>query len=249
MRELEGKVALVTGAARNIGRAIALDLAEAGAAVIVNTRHSVEPAQETVDRIRAGGGRAILGRADVTDAEAVQRMVDEAIGAFGGIDILVNNAAVRKEALVDRISLAEWREVLSIILDGAFLCTQACLPSMRQRGGGSIVNIGGLTGHTGAPERVHVVTAKAGLAGFTKALAHDLAADGVTVNCVVPGLIETERGGSSPPTAVHHAERKKLLGRRGKPEEVAAMVRYLSGPNGRYITGQSLHVNGGVYMP
>ncbi|HET6224518.1 MAG TPA: 3-oxoacyl-ACP reductase family protein [Dongiaceae bacterium] len=249
MRELEGKVALVTGGARNIGRAIAIDLAEAGAGVVVNTRHSVDLAKETVEHILGIGGRAILCRADVTDPKAVQGMVDEAIGAFGGIDILVNNAAVRKEALVDSISFAEWREVLSIMLDGAFLCTQACLPSMRSRGGASIVNIGGLTGHTGAAQRVHVVTGKAGLAGFTKALAHDLAADGITVNCVVPGLIETDRGGTSPPVAVHHIERKKLLGRKGKPEEVAAMVRYLCGPRARYVTGQSLHVNGGIYMP
>lgn len=249
MPELDGKVALVTGAARNIGRAISLALAEAGASIIVNTRSSLDFAQQTVDQITAVGGKALLAQADVTDPEAVDRMVASGIAAFGGIDILVNNAAVRKEGTLDSIALSEWREVLSIMLDGAFLCSKACVPSMRARGGGTIINIGGLTGHSGAKQRVHVVTAKAAIAGFTKALAHDLAADNIVANCVVPGLIETERGQHSAVNPKHHAERARLINRGGQPAEVAAMVRYLCGPQARYITGQSMHVSGGVLMP
>lgn len=248
-RELDGKVALVTGAARNIGRAISVALAEAGASVVVNTRASVDYARETVGLVKAAGGKALLAQADVTDEAAVARMVAEAKAAFGGIDILVNNAAVRKEGVLEKVSLAEWHEVLSIMLDGAFLCSKACVPLMRGRGGGSIVNIGGLTGHSGAKQRIHVVTAKAAIAGFTKALAHDLAADNIVANCVVPGLIETERGQHSAMKPKHHGERIRLLDRSGEPWEVAAMVRYLCGPQARYITGQSIHVSGGVLMP
>ncbi|MBK8159089.1 MAG: SDR family oxidoreductase [Rhodospirillaceae bacterium] len=249
MAELDGKVALVTGAARNIGRAISVALAEAGASVIVNTRASLDFAQETVDQIKAAGGKALLAQADVTDPVAVAKMLRDGVAAFGGIDILVNNAAVRKEGVLESVTLAEWREVLSIMLDGAFLCSQACVPSMRSRGGGTIVNIGGLTGHTGAKQRIHVVTGKAAIAGFTKALAQDLAVDNITANCVVPGLIETERGQHSAVNPQHHGERVRLLGRSGTPAEVAAMVRFLCGPRARYITGQSLHVSGGAVMP
>lgn len=248
-RELSGKVALVTGAARNIGRAICVALAEAGASVIVNTRSSLDYAQETVDLVKAAGSQALLAQADVTDAAAVDRMIAQAKDAFGGIDILVNNAAVRKEGTLETVSLGEWQQVLSIMLDGAFLCSKACVPLMRSRGGGSIVNIGGLTGHSGAKQRIHVVTAKAAIAGFTKALAHDLAADNIVANCVVPGLIETERGQHSALKPKHHGERTQLIDRRGQPAEVAAMVSYLCGPQARYITGQSIHVSGGVLMP
>ena len=249
MAELTGKVALVTGAARNIGRAISLALAVAGARIIVNTRSSLDFAQQTVDLIEAAGGKAILAQADITDEAAVERMVAMGLTAFGGIDILVNNAAIRKEGVLDSVSLAEWQEVLSIMLDGAFLCSKACVPSMRARGGGTIINIGGLTGHSGAKQRIHVVTGKAALAGFTKALAHDLAADHITANCVVPGLIETERGQHSAVNPQHHKDRVRLMERSGRPDEVAAMVRYLCGLQARYITGQSMHVNGGVLMP
>jgi 3-oxoacyl-[acyl-carrier protein] reductase len=246
MRELDGKVALVTGAARNIGRAICVALAEAGANIVVNTKSSLAAAQETVGLVQATGAKAILVQADVTDQTAVQNMVHEAHEAFGGIDILVNNAAIRKEGLIETVSLQEWQQLLAIILDGAFLCTQACVPSMRLRGGGAIVNIGGMTGHSGAKQRVHVVTAKAGLAGFTKAIAHDLAADGITANCVVPGMLDTQRDGAQPK---HHHDKARLMDRLGSAEEVAALVRYLCSPQATYITGQSIHINGGVLMP
>lgn len=247
--ELAGKAALVTGGARNIGRAIARALAAAGAAVMVNAYTSREAAQETVDMIEAAGGKAALFMADVTDAAAIMQMVAETVKRFGRIDVLVNNAAIRAETPFAQIPLEEWRRVLSTVLDGAFLCTQACLPHLIDAGGGSVINIGGLTGHKGALHRSHVVTAKGGLAAMTKALALDLAEHRITVNCVVPGTIETRRGLPGAPERPDHRRALPPLGRRGEPEEVAAMVRMLCGPDARYITGQSIHVNGGGLMP
>ena len=249
MGELDGKVALVTGGAQNIGRAICLELAAAGARILVNTKRSVETAQQTVDLIKRAGGTAMVAQADITDPAAVDRMVAAGIAAYGGIDILVNNAAIRKEAPLTEVSFDDWKEVLGIMLDGAFLCTKACVPHMRARGGGSIITIGGMTGHSGAKERVHVVTGKAGLAGFTKAVALDVAEFGITANCVVPGLIGTARGSPSPTNPNHHASRPMPLGRRGTAQEVASLVRYLVGPQARYVTGQSWHLNGGSFMP
>lgn len=249
MAELDGKVALVTGGAQNIGRAICLELAAGGARVLVNTRRSLETAQETVALIERGGGMASVVQADITEPGAVERMVERGAAVYGGIDILINNAAIRKEAPLVDVTFEDWKEVLGIMLDGAFLCTKACVPHMQARGGGSIVTIGGMTGHSGAQQRVHVITAKAGLAGFTKGVAMDVAQFGITANCVVPGLIGTHRGSTAPANPHHHASRPMPLGRRGTPEEVAALVRYLCGPQARYITGQSLHVNGGSFMP
>ncbi len=247
--ELAGKVALVTGGARNIGRAIARSLAAGGAAVVVNANTSRPDAEETVAMIDADGGRAILHLADVTDAPAVTAMADATVRAFGRLDFLVNNAAVRVETPFADIGLEEWRRVLAVVLDGAFLCTRACLPHLIRAGGGAIVNIGGQTGHRGATDRAHVVTAKAGIAGMTKALALDLAPHHITVNCVVPGTIETERGLPGAPERPAHRRALPPVGRRGAPEEVAAIVRMLCGPETRYITGQSIHVNGGGFMP
>jgi 3-oxoacyl-[acyl-carrier protein] reductase len=245
-RQLEGRVALVTGGARNIGRAIALALADAGAAVVVNARTSLAASQEVVAAIEAQGGRAFPHMADVTDEAAVEAMFAEVRSRFGRLDILVNNAAVRDVTKIDDIDLATWRYVVGIILDGAFICTKAALPLLRASDAGAIVNIGGMSGHTGASGRPHVVAAKMGLVGLTRALAHDLGPAGITVNCVVPGLIETQRNATSGANSAH-AE-LGVLGRRGKPEEVAAVVRMLCGPEARYVTGQEWHVNGGAYM-
>src|SRR5687768_1799637 len=244
--ELAGKVALVTGAARNIGRAIACSLAAGGAAVMVNARSSRAEAEKTVEMI---GSSAELHIADVTKPAEVQALVDATVKRFGRLDVLVNNAAVRYETAFASMSFDEWKTVLAIVLDGAFLCVQAALPHLVRAGGGTIVNIGGQTGHKGAAERAHVITAKAGLAGMTKALALDLAPHGITVNCVVPGAIESQRGLPGVPERPADRRAPPPIGRRGEPEEIAAMVRMLCGPDARYITGQAIHVNGGGYLP
>jgi 3-oxoacyl-[acyl-carrier protein] reductase len=248
-RVLEGRVAIVTGSARNIGRAIALDMARAGAAVVVNAQKSAAEAEATADAIRSAGGRAVVELADVTQPAGAQALVDAARKAFGRLDCLVNNAALRRETPFAELSFEEWRAVHAIILDGAFLMAKAVLPALKQSDCASIINIGGMSAHTGAVNRAHVVAAKSGLVGLTRALAHDLAADGITVNCVVPGMIDTKRGGSSAATPAHHAQHMPPIGRRGRPEEIAALVRFLAGPQARYITGQSIHANGGVFMP
>jgi 3-oxoacyl-[acyl-carrier protein] reductase len=246
VKELAGRVALVTGAGRNIGRAIALALADGGAAVAVSARRSQGEIDAVAAEIAAAGGKALAVLTDVTDPAAVTRMVEAVEARLGRIDILVNNAAVRDVSSLDEIDLARWREITSVILDGAFVCAKGCLGSLRASRG-TIVNIGGLSAHTGASGRPHVVAAKAGIVGLTRALAHDLAGDGVTVNCVVPGLIDTVRGESSGARSAHEGKRESALGRRGTPAEVAHAVRFLAGPGARYITGQTLHVNGGAF--
>jgi 3-oxoacyl-[acyl-carrier protein] reductase len=246
-KELAGRVALVTGAGRNIGRAIALALAEAGAAVAVNGRRNRAEVDAVAAEIEARGGKALAVLADVSDEAAVGKMIDAAAQKLGRIDILVNNAAVRPEKPFESLTFADWRDVHSVILDGAFLTVKAALPHLKASGSGTVVNIGGMSAHTGTKHRAHVVAAKSGLIGFTKGLAHDLAGAGVTVNCVVPGLIDTVRApGTQPPQ--HHQSSKTLVGRFGTPQEIAAVVRFLAGPDARYITGQSFHVNGGAYL-
>jgi 3-oxoacyl-[acyl-carrier protein] reductase len=249
-RSLDGQVALVTGGVRRIGRAIALALAAEGAAIVVNARSSKAEGDALVQEIEAAGGRALLHLADVTDEAAVKQMVERITEVFGRVDILVNNAANRAEAPFTTISLAKWREILSIILDGAFLCSRAVVPVMLNQGRGAIINIGGVTAHTGAYHRAHVVTAKAGVVGLTKALAVEFADKGITVNCVVPGKIggarsatSGESGGSMPGGG------EPLVGRMGKAEEVAEVVRMLCLPTGQFITGQTIHVSGGLYLP
>jgi 3-oxoacyl-[acyl-carrier protein] reductase len=246
-KELSGKVAIVTGAGRNIGRAIALALAQGGASIVVNARGNRAEAEAVAHEVEAAGGKALVHIGDVADAVAVQAMAAAALKHFGRIDILVNNAALRREKSFAEMSYAEWREIMDVTLDGAFHCVKACLPALKQSGAGSVVNIGGLSAHTGAKNRAHVVTAKAGLIGFTRALANDLAGDGVTVNCVVPGLIGTPRPKDKPEPA-HHLTHGTITGERGKPEDVAATVRFLCGPGARYVTGQAVHVNGGAYL-
>src|SRR4051794_2926877 len=245
--ELIGKVAIVTGAGRNIGRAIALALAAGGASIVVHARSNRAEADAVAREIEAFGGKALVQIGDVADAAAVQAMADVAVKRFGRIDILVNNAALRREKPFAEMSYADWREIMDVTLDGAFHCVKACLPALRERGAGTVINIGGLSAHTGAKHRAHVVTAKAGLIGFTRALAHDLAGDGITVNCVVPGLIGTPRPKDKPEPA-HHLTHHTITGERGGPADEAAAVRFLCGPGARYITGQAIHTNGGAYL-
>jgi 3-oxoacyl-[acyl-carrier protein] reductase len=245
-KELAGKVAVVTGAGRNIGRAIALDLAAGGAAVVVNVRSNKAEADSVVAEIEKAGGKAAAHVGDVADAKTAAALAETALAKFKRIDILVNNAALRAEKPFEEMSYADWRAVMDVTLDGAFHCAKACLPALKKNGG-AIVNIGGMSAHVGAKHRAHVMTAKAGLVGFTRALAHDLAGDGITANCVVPGAIDTERPDTSRNPA-RHLTHGTITGERGKPEDVAAMVRYLCGPGGGNVTGQSIHVSGGGYL-
>jgi 3-oxoacyl-[acyl-carrier protein] reductase len=244
---LTGRVAIVTGATRNIGRAIALELVAAGAAVVINAKSSAQEAEDVVRTITAAGGNALSHLADVGDPKAVSGLIEATVARFGRIDILVNNAAIRPQSTFAALEWNEWRNVLATILDGAFLCARAALPYLLQSDLASIVNIGGMTGHAGAAGRAHVVAAKAGLAGLTRALAHDLSPQGVTVNCVVPGLIATKRDEFAIAPA-HHAARTTLVGRQGTPEEIAHLVRFLCEPSARYITGQTIHANGGTFL-
>jgi len=244
---LGGKVAVVTGGSIGIGRAIAAELAREQAHVVIVARDAERLSASAQEMSRDTGRRAIACAGDMTKPDDIARAMTTAREAFGRIDILVNNAALRREKTFAEMDYAEWREILDVTLDGTFHCIKACLPALQKSGAGTIVNIGGLSAHTGARNRAHVVTAKAGIVGFTRALANDLAGGGITVNCVVPGLIGTPRPKDKPEPA-HHLTHNTISGDRGKPEDVAAMVRFLCGPAARYITGQAIHANGGAYM-
>lgn len=248
-QDLKGQVALVTGAARNIGRAIALALAGAGADIAIIARSDRAAAEGVALEVEALGVRAAVILGDVSQEADAARLVDETVKALGRLDILVNNAAIRREAPVETLSYSDWREVMGVTLDGAFLMTRAAIPHLLAGGRGAIINIGGLTAYTGALNRAHVISAKSGLDGLTKALAHELGPRGITVNLVSPGMIETNRqhtGGAEP---THHSTTKTLVGRRGTVDEVAAAVRYLAGSDARFTNGQTLHVNGGAFLP
>jgi 3-oxoacyl-[acyl-carrier protein] reductase len=245
---LAGKVAIITGAARRNGRDTAYALAWAGAAVVVNTRASIAETEAVAEAIVARGGRALAIQADVTSEADVARMVTRTVAEFGRLDILVNNAADRAIAPFLEMELTEWRRVTGIILDGAFLCARAAVPHMIAAGGGRIINMGGVTGHLGAHERAHVSTAKAGLVGLTKALAVEFGDAGITVNCVVPGKIGGPRSATAGEAPASGGARV-LTGGEGATEEVAALILHLCLPVSRFITGQSIHISGGAYMP
>ena len=246
-KELEGRVAIVTGAGRNIGRGIALELAAGGACVVVNVRSNLVQAQQVASEIEAAGGQALAVTGDVASAAEVEAMMAAAAKRFGRIDYLINNAAMRAEQPLAEMSFADWRKVLDVILDGTFHCVKASLPHLKTSDAGAVINIGGISGHTGSKNRIHVVTAKSGLIGMTRALAHDLADDGITVNLVVPGLVGTprDRGAAEPH---HHGRLHPLFGDRGKPADIAGVVRFLCGPEARFINGQTIHLNGGAYL-
>jgi len=241
--ELEGRVALITGAAKNIGRAIAEELAEAGAAVVINTRSSKREAEAAAEALRAKGHRAIVHLADVTDGAAVKRMVQAVAEELGGIDILVNNAVAHGSTAFEEFTFEAWEKTIAITLHGAFHCTQACLPHLSKAGGGSIVNMGGAFGHRPSAGRSATSAAKAGLAGMTRALAHELAHRNINVNYLAPGPVNTVR---EVPARIPAGEIP--MGRFAEIAEVTQVVRMLCSPKGRYITGQTIHVNGGFYM-
>ena len=242
---LAGTAAIVTGSAKNIGRGIALALASEGVSVLINARTSVDEAEAVASEIRSSGGRALVHMADVTQPDAADGMVAAAIEAFGRLDMLVNNIGVRRQTTLVETSDEDWRAVLNGCLDSMFFCCRAAVPHMKHNDWGGIVNIGGVSGHSGVALRTHVATAKAGMAGFTTSLASELAPDNITVNCIVPGHIDTERPGALPK---HFQDREPPLGRPGTVEEIASTARFLLSPGGRYITGEVIHVNGGWYM-
>lgn len=240
---LAGKAAIVTGSARRVGRGIALALADEGAAVVINARSSAAEAKAVVDEIAAKGGRAIICMGDVTEPAAARKLVDSAVDAFGRLDILVNNVGIRLEASIEETTDELWHGVMRSMLDSTFLCTRAAVPHLIASGSGTIVNMGGMAGHAGIPNRAAIATAKAGIAGFTGSLAIELASKNVTVNCVSPSYIQTDAA-----VPAHIQRRTAPLGRHGSVGEVAATVAFLCGPGGRYITGQTIHVNGGWYI-
>ena len=248
-QDFAGKVALITGSGKNIGRTIALDLARRGASVVVNGRADKAAVDAVVAEVNAMGAQAIGVLADVSVEADAQRLADAAVAAFGGIDILVTNAGLRRQTPFLSMSYAEWREIVSVALDGAFLLARAAVPNMIPRGGGAIVGLSGISTHVGTPNRCHVSASKSGLEGLMRALAIELAPHRITCNCVAPGAVDTVRGasagGAAPSTLV---EKGIPLGRKAAVEEISGAVRFLAGPDGRYITGQVLHVNGGVFL-
>ena len=244
-QELTGRVAVITGAARSIGRAMALELASAGCAVVVNVRQNRAEGEGVVKEIERKGGKAMVAVADVVDAGAVNAMAQAALKQFGRIDYLVNNAALRQEKSIEHMTFEDWRFITGVVLDGAFHCVKACLEAIKASDAGSILNVGGLTGTMGAPDRAHVVTAKAGLAGFTRALAMELAPRRITVNTLVPAMLaKPGKPNEIPPHPVYEPR----LGRAAWPTDFAPLTRLLLGPGGRYITGQIIHVNGGTHF-
>ena len=242
---LAGQVALITGGVRRIGRACALALAADGADIVVHARGSREDAEAVAQEVAAMGRRSMVALADVVDERAVEEMMAAVDARFGRLDILINNAALRSESHFLEMSYAAWREITGVILDGAFLCSRAALRRMVPRGHGRIVSMGGLSAHLGAAGRAHVGAAKAGLIGLTRALAVEFAPHGITVNCVVPGKI----GGQRSAGAGKGIAGAPLVGREGVPEDVSRIVRMLCDPASSFVTGQSIHVNGGLFLP
>ncbi len=240
--------ALITGSADNIGRGIALALARDGYRILVTARTSREACEETARLIAETGGEASVHLADIADPDQARGLVEAAVARFGRLDVLVNNASVRRQTPLAEISVEEWRWILGSTLDGAFWCAQAAAGPIARAGGGSIVNLGGISAHVAPTGRVHVAVAKAGMVGLTRAMARELAPAGITVNGVAPGAIDTVRGHAAGGNAGLAKLPDNLAGRRGTIEEVAEMVRYLCSPAARFITGQVIHVNGGAFM-
>ena len=245
---LTGKVALVTGASRGIGQATAIDLAKAGADIVVNFIGNEAVAQETVEAIEALGRKAIKIKADVGNADDVQAMVDEAIAAFGHIDILVNNAGITRDGLLIRMKDSDWDDVLNINLKGVYLVTKAVAKLMVKQRAGRIINMTSVSGVTGNVGQANYAAAKAGVIGFTKTCAKELAARGITVNAVAPGFIETAMTDVLPEKIKEGIAATVPFGCMGQPEEIASVVTFLASDFASYITGQVLNVDGGMVM-
>ena len=246
LQHLKDKVALVTGASRGIGKATALALVSQGAKVVVNYARSSEAAKAIVQEITAAGGEAIALQADVSQAEQVDNLIKQTLDKFGRIDVLVNNAGITKDTLLLRMKPEQWQAVIDLNLTGVFLCTKAVSKTMLKQRSGRIVNIASVAGQMGNPGQANYSAAKAGVIGFTKTVAKELANRGITVNAVAPGFIETDM--------TQDLKSDKIidfipLGRYGKPEEVAGTIRFLAAdPAAAYITGQVFNVDGGMVM-
>ena len=247
MGTLKEAVVVVTGASRGLGRAIAEEVARGGAKVVVNYSRSQEPAEELVNEISESGGEAIAVQADVSDAEQAQKLIDQAIEEYGRIDVLVNNAGINIDRTLKKLSVDDWDKVIQVDLNSAFYTVHAVLPHMTEQGGGKIINMSSFVGEAGNIGQANYSAAKAGLLGFTKTAAKELARIGITVNAICPGFIETDMVASIPEDARDKLLKTVPLGRFGQPEEIARAVCYLV-EDGDYITGQSLDINGGVYI-
>jgi acetoacetyl-CoA reductase len=245
---LQGAVAVVTGGSRGIGAAIAEDLGRAGAKVVVNYSGSKEPAEELAEKINqvGGGGEAVVVQADVSDPEDAQRLIDEAVENFGRVDVLINNAGINADATIDKLDIESWDQVVQLDLNGCFYTVHAALPHMMEQESGAIVNMSSFVGEAGNMGQANYSAAKAGLLGYTKTAALELAQSGITVNAVCPGFIETDMVGAIPEEMQEKILKTIPMGRFGKPEEIAQAVRFCI--ENDYMTGATLDVNGGVYM-
>lgn len=242
------KVALITGASRGIGRACARLFAENGYSVLINYHRSEQAAQELLRELLDKGCDARLLRADVSNSAQVDALCKQALSAFRHVDVLINNAAIAQQALLTDLSDQDWRRMMAVNLDAAFYCCRALLPGMISRRSGSILNISSMWGQVGASCEVSYSAAKAGLIGFTKALAKEVAPSGVRVNCLCPGVIDTDMNASLSDDTRRELAEETPLGRLGTPEEVARAALFLCGESASFITGQVLGVNGGLIV-
>lgn len=248
MGRFEGKSAIVTGASRGIGREIAILLGKEGAKVAVNYSGSKEKAEEVVELIKQSGGEAFAIQANVSDAEQVKQMIDETLISFGSIDMLVNNAGITRDNLLMRMKEDEWDDVMNINLKGVFLCTKAVTRQMMKQRAGKIVNLASIVGVTGNPGQANYVAAKAGVIGLTKTTAKELATRNITVNAVAPGFITTDMTDALPEDIKEQMLGSIPLGKLGSAEDVAGAVAFLLSDDANYITGQTIHVDGGMVM-
>nr|WP_240910230.1 3-oxoacyl-[acyl-carrier-protein] reductase [Desulfopila sp. IMCC35008] len=245
---LTGKIAVVTGGSRGIGRAISLRLASMGAMVYINYVSRPDAAEETKKIIEQDGGKAELIQFDIGDAEQVQEAMKKVVSEAGSIDILVNNAGITRDGLMARMKESDWDDVINTNLKGAFLCSKGVSKPMMKKKWGRIVNISSVIGFSGNSGQVNYASAKAGLTGLTKSMAREYASRNITINCVAPGYIVTEMTESMADAAQEKILSEIPMASLGTPEDVAAAVAYLVSDDARYITGQTLHVNGGMYM-
>jgi len=245
---LEGRVAIVTGGSRGIGRAISLELARRGAAILVNYRNSLRGAEEVVGQIQSEGGQAHPYQADVSDFKEAQSLIKAAIDTFNGLDILVNNAGITRDTLIMMMSEADWDNVLTTNLKSTFNCSKAAVRHMMRKRFGRIINITSVAGQMGNAGQTNYAASKAGQIGFTKALAREVAARNITVNAIAAGYIETDIWAGVPDEARQAALSIIPLGRKGEPEEIAFAVAFLASDQAAYITGQILGVDGGMAM-